>query len=189
MNSRWPGSSVHGISQARILEWVAIPFSRGSSRLKDWFCVSCIGRRILSSWATREALMNQYSGVSKKSCTIILFSMHWSFLPMNLQALSGQDLCILLGMHWVLCACSKPPVNAFLNQSQLWWLRGDLSAARDHWHVIPSLSLAAIFVIACYRGKSLQTKFVSVIELTFHYCFRWCFVLQAKQHEVASPIF
>ena len=40
-----PGSSVHGILQARILEWVAIPFSRGSSCLKDRtqvFCVSCI---------------------------------------------------------------------------------------------------------------------------------------------------
>ena len=41
------GSSVHGISQERILEWVAISFSRGSSWLRDWshaFCISCIGR-------------------------------------------------------------------------------------------------------------------------------------------------
>ena len=34
-----PGSSVHGISQARILEWVAIPFSRGSSRPRDQTCL------------------------------------------------------------------------------------------------------------------------------------------------------
>ena len=39
-----PGSSVHGIPQARILEWVAIPSSRGSSRPRDWTCSSC------SSW-------------------------------------------------------------------------------------------------------------------------------------------
>ena len=38
-----PGSSVYGASQARILDWVAIPFSSGSSRT----CISCIGRRIL----------------------------------------------------------------------------------------------------------------------------------------------
>ena len=47
-----PGSSVHGISQARILEWVAISYSRGSSQARDQTrisCVSCIGRRILSS--------------------------------------------------------------------------------------------------------------------------------------------
>ena len=45
-----PGSSVHGILQARILEWVAIPFSRGSSQPRDQTCdsyISCIGRRIL----------------------------------------------------------------------------------------------------------------------------------------------
>ena len=37
-----PGSSVHGILQARILEWVAIPFSRGSSRPRDQTCVSYV---------------------------------------------------------------------------------------------------------------------------------------------------
>ena len=44
------GSSVHGISQARILEWLAISFSRG-----DQTCVSCINRWILYHWATRGA--------------------------------------------------------------------------------------------------------------------------------------
>ena len=42
-----PGSSVHGISQARILEWVAISFSRGSSWPRDQTRGSCIGRRTL----------------------------------------------------------------------------------------------------------------------------------------------
>ena len=37
-----PGSSVHEISQAWILEWFAVPSSRGSSRLRDWTCISCI---------------------------------------------------------------------------------------------------------------------------------------------------
>ena len=50
-----PGSSVHGILQARILEWVAISSSRGSSRPRVWTGISCIGRQILSHWATREA--------------------------------------------------------------------------------------------------------------------------------------
>ena len=36
------GSSVHGILQARILEWVAMPSSRGSSQSRDWICESCI---------------------------------------------------------------------------------------------------------------------------------------------------
>ena len=50
-----PGSSVHGILQARILEWVAIPFSRGSSQPRDGTQVSCIAGRFFTIWATREA--------------------------------------------------------------------------------------------------------------------------------------
>ena len=49
-----PGSSVHGILWTRILEWVAISFSRGSSWLRDWNCVSCIAGRFFTIWATRE---------------------------------------------------------------------------------------------------------------------------------------
>ena len=49
------GSSVQGISQSRTLEWVAIPFSRGSSPARNWTHVSCIGRQILYLWATRGA--------------------------------------------------------------------------------------------------------------------------------------
>ena len=48
-----PGSSVHGIMQARIQEWVAIPFSRGSSWPRDWIPVSCIAGRFFTIWATR----------------------------------------------------------------------------------------------------------------------------------------
>ena len=44
-------SSVLGISQARILEWVAISFSRGSSQAWNWTHVSCIGRQSLYHWA------------------------------------------------------------------------------------------------------------------------------------------
>ena len=51
-----PGSSVHGILQARILEWVAISFSRGSPWLRDQTHASCAGRQILYHWATREVL-------------------------------------------------------------------------------------------------------------------------------------
>ena len=49
-----PGSSVHEILQARILEWVAISFSRGSSRPRDRTRVFCIGVRRFNLWATRE---------------------------------------------------------------------------------------------------------------------------------------
>ena len=50
------GSSVHGIFQARILEWLAISYSRGSFPSRDQTHVSCIGREILYHCATLEAL-------------------------------------------------------------------------------------------------------------------------------------
>ena len=51
-----PGSSVHGISQARMLEWVVISFCRKSSLPRDRTHVSCIGRWIFNHWTTWEAL-------------------------------------------------------------------------------------------------------------------------------------
>ena len=56
MDNSPPGSSVHGILQARILEWVAIPSCRGPSWPKGWTQFSCTAGRFFSIWATREAL-------------------------------------------------------------------------------------------------------------------------------------
>ena len=52
-----------GILQARILEWVAMPFSRGSSQPRDWTWVSRIAGRFFTIWATREA-QESWSGLS-----------------------------------------------------------------------------------------------------------------------------
>ena len=51
--------SIHGILQARIVEWVAISFFRESSQLRDWTQVSCIAGRFFTNWAMREALQRQ----------------------------------------------------------------------------------------------------------------------------------
>ena len=48
---------VHGILQAWILEWVAFPFSRGSSQPRDRSQVSCIAGRFFTNWAIREVLL------------------------------------------------------------------------------------------------------------------------------------
>ena len=81
----------HGILQARILEWVAFPFSRGSSQPKDRTQVSRIAGRFFTSWATREAhlasrdlVLNQWSHVCS-ICPLWLWSLSlsrqiWYFL-------------------------------------------------------------------------------------------------------------
>ena len=54
MDCSLSGSSAHGIFQARILEWVAISFSKRSSQPRGWTQVSCIVGRRFTIWATRE---------------------------------------------------------------------------------------------------------------------------------------
>ena len=75
-----PGSSVHGLLQARILEWLAIPFSRGSSRPRDWTWVSCIATHL------QCGRVGFYSWVGKISWRI----------PWTLQSLGSQRV----GHYW-----------------------------------------------------------------------------------------
>ena len=73
-----PGSSVHGIFQARILKRVVIPFSRGSFQPRDQTRVSCIAGRFFTTWATRKNHQTNKDlwkshQMSKKKNHVILF--------------------------------------------------------------------------------------------------------------------
>ena len=73
MDSSPPGSSVHEILQARILEWVAMSSSRGSSLPGDWICisyVSCIGRWVLYHWSHVRSPLGLLITVQKKKKSI-----------------------------------------------------------------------------------------------------------------------
>ena len=59
--------TVHGILQARILEWVALPFSRGSFQPRDRTQVSGIAGRFFTSWATREAQNSPWNSPSQNT--------------------------------------------------------------------------------------------------------------------------
>ena len=68
MDCSLPGSSVHGILRARILEWVAMPSSRGSSRPKDRTCISCTPGRFFTTeptWNTPPSPQPIYMSPSK----------------------------------------------------------------------------------------------------------------------------
>ena len=70
------GSSVHGILQERILEWVSISFSKGSSQPRNWTQVSCIAGRFFTNWAMREACIHTHTHTHThiyiKSCLCLL---------------------------------------------------------------------------------------------------------------------
>ena len=95
-----PGSSVHGIFQARILVWVAIPSSRGSSWPRDRTQVSCIAGRFFTIWATSPVAK------SLQSCPTLFDpidgSPPGSTVPGTLQART---------LEWVAISFSKPPAH------------------------------------------------------------------------------
>ena len=94
------GSSVPGILQARMLEWVAISFSRGSSQLRDWTQVSRIAGGFFTSWATRGAhitvMWGNSSRRSQKWKVLLAFHLSYTdfFFPLlkviQLSALSSK---------------------------------------------------------------------------------------------------
>ena len=107
MDCSLPGSSVHGISQARILEWVAILFSRGSFWPRDQTRVSCIGRRILYCWATREVVFPYPPLWTNQSN--ICWANEWAIDPSIIKILSCDDSSLRMD---VLCLPAVNPLDA-----------------------------------------------------------------------------
>ena len=86
MDCSLSGAFVHGIFQARVLEWIAISFSRGSSRPRNLTAVACIAGRRFTVWATRGSL-----GVLKDHCK----NSQILELPRILIPLSGNQLIVV----------------------------------------------------------------------------------------------
>ena len=68
-------SSLHGILQAKILKWVAIPFSRGIFQPRNQTQVSCITGGFFTDWATREALESFWFGLKMAFIRFIIFTL------------------------------------------------------------------------------------------------------------------
>ena len=134
-----PGSSVHGILQARILEWVAIPFSRGCSWPRIRTQISCIAGRFLTIWTTREAWYVVYlraivhgTGLSPhivaelhcNDCNTHLAHVYWIFTGHNSP--SWHDLANGNDQAW-LCHGWTETLNAIAwydwSQLPVWDLR------------------------------------------------------------------
>ena len=77
---------VHGILQARILEWVAVPFSRASSQPRGWTQVFHIADGFFTSWAPRELSLSQ-NGQTDHVCTHVLC------------------VCVCVGAQFCMCGC------------------------------------------------------------------------------------
>ena len=128
MDCSLPCSSVHGIFQAIILEWVAISSSRRYSWLRDQTHVSCTGRWILYHWATRET-MSRFSSVQSLS-RVRLLATPWAaarqaslfitnfrslLKPMSIESVMPSNHLILC--HPLLPPSIFPSIRVFSNES------------------------------------------------------------------------
>ena len=99
-----PGSSV---LSSRILKWVAVSFSRGSSLTRDWTCISYIGRQVLSHWA-REAPTDfiWHLNAIDLTMTIYVYEVKWNEVTQSCLTLCYPMDCSLTGssVHGVLQA-------------------------------------------------------------------------------------
>ena len=88
------GSSVHGIFQARVLEWVAISFSRGSSQPRDRTWVSPIVGRHFTIWATREVKPYTEQIINKDLLHNTGNSTQYSVISYTRKSLKRMNICI-----------------------------------------------------------------------------------------------
>ena len=105
-----PGSSVHGILQSRILEWVAMPSSRKSSQPRDWTWVPCIAGRFFTTYATREALILMNEKMERET-----------FSKLSLVRLESYEVC----GHWFPGFATPPfsvssPCLIYITDTCLW---------------------------------------------------------------------
>ena len=118
MGCSLPGSSVHG-DKARILEWVAMLSSRGSSQLRDQTQVSCIADRFFTSWGTREVLgyTQKKNIIQKDTGTPILFQ-HYLQQPRqgsnrNVHQQSNRFRCAIYIYNGILLSHKKNEIMSF----------------------------------------------------------------------------
>ena len=137
-----PGSSIHGILQARILEWVAISSSRGSSWPSDRTQVSCIGRQILYHWAIKEALLSSIYMQISCSCPRPAWRRGMDVQNVNGGGHSSQENRSLakFGNSWgILAKWNSPPC--------LWGRPNPYFAQEDYW--VLERSSHALFLSSC----------------------------------------
>ena len=143
-----PNSSTHGIFQARILEWVVISFSRGSSWPRDWTLVSCTAGRLFTVWATREALSLLIYVPSKECHPSCSSNFKTAFTPATFYY---PVLCFLfadpLSLSEIMCICLLFPTSTAATIH-----------INMHWNV-SSLRIGN-WLIRAYHGADLQCVFV-----------------------------
>ena len=163
----------HGILQARVLEWVAFPFSRGSFQPRDQTQVYCIAGGFLTSWATREALPIASQSVSSvaQSCLTLCSPVDCSMLgfPVHNQLLSLLKLMsiesVMPSNHLIPChlfssGLQSFPASGSFPMSQFFTLGAQSTGVSASASVLP-MNIQDWFPLGWTGWISLHSKWLS----------------------------
>ena len=148
-----PGSSVHGILQARILEWVATSFSRGPSRPRDQTQVSCIAGRFFTAEPPEKPPQSVQSlshvgifaspGTAARQASLSITSFWSSLTLMSIESVMPSNHLILCH-PFLLLPSIFPSIKVFFNESILcirwpkyWSFSFNISPSNEHSGLIP----------------------------------------------------
>ena len=160
---------IHGISQARILEWVAISFSWGSLWPRDWTCVFCIGRQILYHWATWETPKYYFSSILIGVPVFALASFRVTLIHYKLYCV----IFLLITLQWLPASEGGIGKTKLFTIGKLAWKLSDteINLARSFEGVMETETLWAEKLI---RDDKIEAARIS-------YCFK-----NSESHSVMS---
>ena len=151
-----PGSSVHGIFQARILEWVAISFSRGSSWPRNQTQVSCIAVRLFTDWATIPF------------CSSVMSNSFWPH-----------------GLQHTRLPCPSPTPGAYSNSCLISWWPHEQFEKELQGKPNKTLSLLPNEILFSPCGMELgpyQRKVCANIHVTIEWTHGWHICNKVRRH-------
>ena len=155
MHCNFPGSSVHEILQARILEWVAISFSRGFSWPRDRTWVSCIAGRPFTIWATREAPKGKIGRWNEDAVSIS--SSHLSRIWQQLCNSSAYQL-FLPTSDCVLVTLIMDLMTTRRDWGGSWWQQASSCKATSLSKIITVFKLENACLLRCRVACFLQQE-------------------------------
>ena len=165
MNCSPPGSSVHGIFQAIVLEWIAISFSRGSSRPRDRTRVSCIVDRCFTVWATREVILYGCNSQHPQNNDNSNTKDHWSQIIITNMVKMKQ-----LEILWKLPKCDTETQSEQILLEKGYWqtcpIQGCHRPSICKEHSLRKVQYNEMYLYSDYRQQNCTIKKILIVPST-----------------------
>ena len=181
------GSSVHGISQARMLKWITISFSRGPSQLRDRAWVSCITGRFFTIWNTREtpiissSLFHNFHGFAWFIST--LSQVIAAFLPGSIYAFVNENQDVTKDQKLSSNLCCSSDVSSLIVFREL-MLATKFLLIRQTWSAEDTCAFVE-FNIWCFSEKYIYIHillYLKQIKICCIWHLAWTFFFLIEAH-------